>query len=205
MGRLSFLLWIVELLIWFYLFFLMFLYDSIIHGLPEKHGLPWTVVSCLMACILAAKAPRQIRFQAFWLWPVRIWSCNEVQPLFYWHFPTSAPFHLHLLHWLLTGHSPDEPQLKLDSDETPQGSLWEWEESQQRAPWGQAIRAMFLVMVPSQLSHFPFYAHLAFFPRRCQLSHRHQSKERDLRPWVREYIICLTELRVHGIQLHEYN
>lgn len=165
----------MEPLTWLSLVYLKFQYDSAIYGAPVKHGLPWTLESCLMAWALAAEAPGQIRFLAFWLSPVRIGSCNEVQPLLYWHFPTSAPSHLHLLQWLLTGHSWDETTAETGIWWDSTGlSLWEWEKSQQRVPWGQAIRAMFLVMMSSQLSRFLFSAHLASFPRRCQLSHRNE-------------------------------
>lgn len=80
---------------------------------PVKGSLTWTLVSCLMAWGLAAKLSGQLRFLTFWLFLVRIWSCNEVQPLLSWKFPVSAPFRLHLLHWLLTGHSLHETTVKI--------------------------------------------------------------------------------------------
>jgi hypothetical protein len=63
-----------------------------------QSSLPWTLVFCLMAWVFAAKTPGQLRFLASWLFLVRIWSCNEAQPLLSWHFLVSASFHLHLFH-----------------------------------------------------------------------------------------------------------
>lgn len=129
---------------------------------PVQGSLTWTLLSCLMAWGLAAKLSGQLRFLTFWLFLVRIWSCNEVQPLLSWKFPVSAPFHLHLLHWLLTGHSLHETTVKIRIRGDSLGMKKKPIINKQTLGVEQ-LGTMDLV-IPC---HFLCSAHFIFFPRKC--------------------------------------